>query len=239
MFNIGGFDMEIKTDEKLESTGYRCLFEYVRKEGIEPLMSLIDDVRKVPSKNILIQQAVINGKNDLLALVKKNQDVIHYLREHEKELELLSLTNKKLYQTLHELSSNISLLDLYLENAKRLEELKVSEIEFVTFSEFDRYHIEIMRTERGDIKFIKKYYTDGKIKPNGQEQVMIQCFRASEIPFLIALEDGISFILSTDNRENGYQYRNIQIRDFGFDGTKLPTEAEIQSYEIPKQYILK
>lgn len=54
--------MEIRTDEKLESTGYRCLFEYVRKEGIEPLMGLIDDVREVPSKNILIQQAVINGK---------------------------------------------------------------------------------------------------------------------------------------------------------------------------------
>lgn len=59
---MGSFSMEIRTDEKLESTGYRCLFEYVRKEGIEPLMGLIDDVREVPSKNILIQQAVINGK---------------------------------------------------------------------------------------------------------------------------------------------------------------------------------
>lgn len=165
--------------------------------------------------------------------------MIHYLREHEKEFEGLSLTNKELYQTLNELSNNISLLDLYLENAKRLEELKVAKIEFATFSEFNRYYIEIIRNEWKEIISIKKYYTDGKIKANGKEQVRLNGFHSSAIPFSIHSEADISFMLSTDNMESGCQRRIIQIRDFGFDGTKLPTEEEIQSYEIPKQYILK
>lgn len=112
-------------------------------------------------------------------------------------------------------------------------------IDFVTFSDFDRYTCEIFRNEKDKIINISKYYTDGQIRLMGQEQEKNKLFHYSVIPFSVNSGEGMSFLLRAENNENGYQHRVIQIRDFGFDGTKIPTEEEIQSYEIPKEYILK
>lgn len=42
--------MKIIASEKLESTGYRSLFEYVQKEGIEPALGLFENIEEISRK---------------------------------------------------------------------------------------------------------------------------------------------------------------------------------------------
>ncbi len=65
---------------------------------------------------------------------------------------------------------------------------------------------------------------------------MNRTFRYFTIPFCCT---NASFLLDVSNAEKFYQCRNIQIKDFSFNGNNLPTEEEIQSYEIPKEFIKK
>lgn len=223
--------MEIKTCEALESTGYRCLFECVKEQGIEPVMHFIKDVNNISSRDILLRQAIMCGKNDLLALVKRNRDIVRYLRQHD--LQGFIFTSQNVLDTLTSLSKDISLLELYLDNAKRLEELNVLGVHFEKhlYSAVKRCDI-YKDKEDGKIK----YYTDGRIQSMGEISDENEC-NYSYIPFAIENSD-CSFLLEAINTEQG-QYRNIFIKNFGFDGTKLPSEEELQSYEVPKQFCLK
>ncbi len=231
--------MEIITSENLESTGYRCLFECVQQEGIEQVMRFIQDIHKISfQKEIMLRQAIVYGRNDLLGLIKSNLDVVKYLRQHEKDLKKFNFSSKDLLNTLTNLSKNISLLELYLDNAKKLEELKISEIIFSKFPVCNTYKCGIYRNNQGNIIGIDKYYTDGQIDSVGLERVEDEVFRYSEIPFQVYNQNKAeSFVLMANNGENGYQYRQIEITDFGFNSSKLPTEEEIRSYEIPKSLI--
>ena len=76
--------MGIKTSEELKSTGYRCLFECVQKEGIEPILNLVTAARSIPRKDILIKKAIMTGENDLTTLLENNKDIIQYLKEYKK-----------------------------------------------------------------------------------------------------------------------------------------------------------
>ena len=60
----------------------------------------------------------------------------------------------------------------------------------------------------------------------------------SQIPYIVDNES-TSFCLKVANIDHKMQYREIEIRDFGFAGDKLPTEEELSSYEIPKKLIKK
>lgn len=232
--------MGTKTTRPLASTGYRCLFECVKQQGIDQMLHLIQSINNISSYGMdtLLNQAIINGKNDLIALVKRNSDIIKYLREHKKDLQRLDLANENVLNTLNSLSNDISLLELYLDNAKRLEELKVEQIRFENFPFYSTYECGIYRNDQGKIIIINKYYTDGKIQSVNQEYEVDKLFHYSRIPFSIDNEN-TSFVLNINNDENGYQYRAIEITDFGFDRSKLPTEKEMQSYEIPKYLIKK
>lgn len=240
--------MKIITNEWLESTGYRCLFECMKQEGIEPVFKLVQDIKCIPDKQFLISQGILKGINYLLSLVKRNRNIIKYLREHEEELKTLKFCNLDFYNTIENLSKNPDLLDLYLNNARRLEELKVEEIEFVySFNHFiakeDQYYCYIIPRNEKELNFISKCYTDGKILPRLTEEQAYNfkwCQeKAQNIPFSIKNEAGYkcSFVLETANASDFSQRRKIVIVDFGFDGDKLPTEEEVQSYEIPKSLI--
>ena len=224
--------MEIKTVEQLESTGYRCLFECVKQEGIEPVLGLVQDINDLPGKEILIRQTIMEKRNDLARLTRKNKDVIRYLKEHKEEIRRLSLEKEDVLNILKSLYANSALLDVYLENARRLEALKVSDVKFVSAFDGD-YHCGIYRDTDGNIINIKKYYTDGNIIA-GEELLKDELFNYSIIPFCIS---NSTFLLTASNSENFHQYSGIQITDFAFDGSKLPTEEEIQKYEIPKTFI--
>lgn len=232
--------MNVMVSGELESTGYRCLFECVKELGIEPMMQFVEGVNNVSPTHILLRRAIMDGENDLLSLVKRNQTIIRYLRQHKKDFQFFSFTSENVYNVLTSLSKDISLLDLYIDNAKRLEALKVLKVELQDFAYPEPYDCDIYRDKYGKIIVIVKYYTDGQIKAVGQEVETDPLFHYSKIPFTIENKDNnMSFVLRTENNEQGYQFRSIKIRDFGFDGTKLPSEEELQTYEIPKQLILK
>lgn len=241
-------------DKKLESTGYRCIFEYVKKEGATSLIKLMEDIKNVKSREQLIYDALILGKNDLLSLIKKNnKDTINYLREHKKELEGLRLFSPDVLTVLTKLESDETLLNLYLENARKLEELKVSYIKIVDsgklldFNDWTNYCCEIYRDKEGKITDIIKLYTDGIIKVSSDEYIINKRFRQSRINFKINNtidEEGniirpVSFLLRVENYSLGTFFRGIEMTSFDFDQTYLPTEEEMSEYEIPKILVKK
>lgn len=235
---------KVITSETLESTGYRCLFECVKQEGIEPIFNYVNDVRLIPSQKTLICQTSFGKENALITLAKKNKDIIKYLQEHESELTTLSFTDENVYNTLTNLLKDFSLVNLYLDNACRLEELKVEKIEFVKDlnslpKSVHRSYCRIIPLGNEEI-FLSKYYTDGKVEPKfSEEQANKYKFPAPfcQIPFYISRESEPSFVLNTEKDGELNQHRTIEIINFGFDGSKLPTEEEVQSYDIPKSLI--
>lgn len=156
--------MEIRTNIELESSGYRCLFDYIKKEGVEPTIEFFEHINQVPSDNkILIKQAILEGKNDLSMIVRNNKNITKFLKEHKKDMQKLDLTNPNIKKALARLKENNTLIDLYLENAKRLEDLKVEEVEIEDFQIRDVYNTMMYRTTDGRILILDNYFTDGVI----------------------------------------------------------------------------
>ena len=227
--------MEIKISEELESTVYRCLFEYIKQNGIESVFGLAQDIQSLPNREILVQQTILfDERNDLIKLAEKHKDVIDYLKKHSKELTKLSFFKEDVLNILQSLSKDISLLDTYLENAKKLEKLKVADISITSSLNNSLYNCDIFRDANGKIINIKKQYTDGKTSVR-KEILENEEFNYSIIPFYLT---DATFMLQAKNSERLYQHRGIQITNFSFDGNSLPTEEEIQSYEIPKRLIM-
>lgn len=218
--------MKMKSKEDLESTGYRCLLECVKKEGIEPIIRLFQDIKS----NHLKQGATPEDY-----LMDKHKDIIKALKEYRRELMGLNLMDSNALQLLTNISENPHLLNLYLENAKKLEELKVSDIFFVLGLHQEEYQCDIYRDEYGNIVNITKYYTDGNLYAG--EESIDQSYHSC-LSFFID-DPKTTFLLRVCNNRNIYQYRGIYIMDFAFNGAKLPTEEEIQTYEIPKELMKK
>lgn len=218
----------------LESTGYRCLFECVKQEGIEPVLGLVQDIQdinKLSNLNILVQQTIMGEENDLVKMAKKNKDIIRYLENHKKEFTALSLANANVFHIIKSLSNNMTLLNRYLENAKKLEELKVAVVSLI--DKFNnRGECGIYKDSDKRITNILKYYTDGNIIA-GDEVIKDEMKGYSVIPFVF---QNATFLLEVINK-NSVLHRAISITSFDFDGSKLPSEEEIDSYRIPEQLI--
>lgn len=226
--------MKIRTDKNLESTGYRCLFEYVKKEGIEPIFEYVQDIYNLPKRDTLLRQVILTEEDEFTKLLKTHKEAIKYLKEHKEELRAFYLTNKNVFAILTSLSENGILLNSYLEKARRLEELKVATVRFVEEID-DKYECGIYRDKNEKIINIRKYYTDGEITVL-EENLEDEVFNYSEIPFSIL---NATFLLEASNNEQYYQHRSVYIKNFGFDGSKLPSEEELASYDIPRQLIKK
>lgn len=177
------------------------------------------------------------GKNDLIKINRRNRDIVKYIREHKKDMKRLRFTDKNVLTELNSLQEDNTLIELYLENARKLEDLKVSDIAFVDFFDIESY-CGIYRNDEGQIIRIQKTYTDGEIDEVFEEEVKDKLFNYSKIPYRLNRK-GTTFSLRAENTENGYSIRQIEINGFGFNGDKLPTEEEISSYEIPMQLIKK
>ncbi len=230
--------MELKTSKELESSAYRCLFEYVKKEGVEPALELFKNIDDFYSDiNTLLSDSILLGKNDLIKINRRNRDIVKYIREHKKDMKRLRFTGKNVLTELNSLQEDNTLIELYLENARKLEDLKVSDIAFVDFFDIESY-CGIYRNDEGQIIRIQKTYTDGEIDEVFEEEVKDKLFNYSKIPYRLNRK-GTTFSLRAENTENGYSIRQIEINGFGFNGDKLPTEEEISSYEIPMQLIKK
>lgn len=237
--------MELKTSKELRSSGYRCLFEYVKKEGVEPALDFFEDIDNFYcGKNTLLKNSIVFGENDLIRINRRNRDIVKYIREHKKDMKNINLADVNILNELYRLQKDNTLIDLYLENAKRLEDLKVSNINFNQFPQSNYYYYcGIYRNKDGQIIRIQKNYIDGKINVIKEERLIekiygLYLYDFSEIPYIVDNEI-MTFCLRAENTERGYSIRNIEIKNFGFNGDKLPTEEEISSYDIPLQLIKK
>ncbi len=232
--------MELKTNPELESSAYRCLFEYVKKEGVEPALEFFKDIDDFYSdKNTLLRNSIFLGRNDLIKINRRNRDIVKYIREHKKDMRRLRFTDKNVLTELTSLQENNALIDLYLENARRLEDLKVSDIAFVDFFDYENY-CGVYRNKDGQIIRIQKKYTDNKIVEVFEEELEDKLFSVSFSKILYRQNrEEATFSLSIENTEDEYSIRQVEIKDFGFNGEKLPSEEEISSYDIPMQLIKK
>lgn len=235
---------KVITSESLESTGYRCLFECVKQKGIEAVFNLFQDIRNLPSQEDMIRQLVLEYQNVLAIFHIRNKDLIDYFKNEEISLKTLNFKDENVYNTLCNLIKNRDLLDLYLDNARKLEELQVEEITFV--KDLNCLPTKIYRTYNRitplDNKFIsvEKYYTDGKVIPRIREEEQ-EKYNSLEplcsLPFTIDHKSNPSFVLNTEIKNGSENHRKIEIIDFGFDGSKLPTNEEVESYDVPKSLI--
>ena len=72
--------MKIKINEEyLQSREYRKLFEFIQREGVEPLLDFYCDMKQLEEAN-LIQMAVMDGVHPTLSLVKKYKPVVEFLK---------------------------------------------------------------------------------------------------------------------------------------------------------------
>lgn len=242
--------METITSDFLESRLYRILFEYIKdkEDGVHKLIALMESIYALPNRGLLVCKILATGENQLEDLVNKNKDVITYLREYDQQykISLMSklILNDDVFKVLKELRNNQDLVDIYLKNARSLEDLKVASIIFREISKkYYHYYCEIKKRNDYELKHVRKCYTDGKIEPvlTLEEATHFDwCHQGyNSIHFNLADASKCTFILTCENEENGRQKRQIEIPSFRFDSTKLPTEEEISSYELPKELILK
>lgn len=246
--------MEIKTSDYLESSVYRVLFEYIKssKNAVHQLIGLMEGIYALPNREFLIYQIMADRRNRLDELMDKNIDVINYLRNcdlesHKSSLFSKLIMNEDLLKVLKQIRDDKSLIDGYLKNAQRLEALSVEKIVFGEISklmkEYHHYYCEIKTRNERELRYVHKCYTDGTVKrvlTLEEAEYFDWCHVGYNfIPFDILDGKECSFVMVCKNEENGHQKRKIEIPDFNFDGSKLPTAEEISSYELPRELILK
>lgn len=222
-----------------ESTGYRLLFEYIKEKGSYPAKKLISDIIGLETAQyFLINGAIKSGKNDLIRLYKENRDIINFIRENEEGFGRIDFTDNNLGNIIYKLNHDKDkekLIDLYLEKAKKLEELFVQRIEFKEFPSFLRSCCVINRTSRGEIKSLKKEYTDGIITEIGEEKTDYP--EQTKINYCI--KNLKTFCLESFVCNDGSPICKLQISNFDFNSHLLPTKEEVAKLEIPLQLIKK
>lgn len=92
-----------------------------------------------------------------------------------------------------------------MENARKLEDLKVSDIAFVDFFDFESY-CEIYRNKVGQIIRIRKKYTDNKIVEVFEEELIDKLFNYSKILYRQNRKE-TTFSLSVKNTEAEYSIK--------------------------------
>lgn len=246
--------MKVITSDYLESSVYRILFEYINsnEKVVHQLIGLMEAIYALPNREFLIYQVIADRRNRLDELMEKNKEIINYFRwdeisQYKSSLITKIIMNDDVLRALKEIRNDKHLIDVYLKNAQRLEALKVENILFgdlkKLMKEYHHYYCEIKKCSDRELKHVRKCYTDGEVRQILKEEEA-SCFDWCHvgynfIPFDIIEKKDFSFVLTCENEENGQQKRSIEIANFAFDGSKLPTEEEISSYELPKELIMK
>ena len=247
--------MEVRTSDYLESSIYRILFEYINSDEkvVHQLIGLMQSIYALPNREFLIYQMIADRRNRLDELMEKNKEVIDCFRwdeigQYKSSLITKLIMNDDVLRILKEIRDDKQLIDIYLKNAKRLEALKVDKIVFCDLKklmkEFHHYYCEIKKRNDRELRHVRKCYTDGVVKRVLTKEEAT-CFDWCHVGYNFIPFDifdskeahDFSFVLTCENEENGRQKRSIEIANFAFDGSRLPTEEEISSYELPKELI--
>lgn len=216
-------------DRDLEGVSYRKLLEFMKSNGIEPMISFYEDFNKLMTR-YLVFDALYKGKHPTLAFVQKHKDVVRFIRELKQDSYPKFLYDKKFLEFVKKLDDeNIS---KQIEGARALEELGVYTVDL---------GIDTTRDCRSFIQYddeelcgIVKYYSNGDITYR-------RCVGAcndewdeyfTDVSF--STDDG-NFLLSIDMLGgNSSKNKFVSVTDFGFDTSLLPSIEEFNRVDVPE-----
>lgn len=216
--------IEEENKEHNESKGYRLLFEFIERYGIEQILNFFKELNDYTYLNAKIIDRLCNNSN----LPESNKSLVKYLILHKKDLERIYI--KSLKQFVHDLKCNPHIITTYIENARKLERLKISEIDLVSESSLLKrtYYCSYYK-DKGKLTSLYKSYTDGTIVTRDR------VITSSQGTVKFKIEKEPTFLLNCDIRNNHWlpYFRHIQITSFDFNSKYLPTEEELNSHDIP------
>ncbi|MCI5789786.1 MAG: hypothetical protein MR031_03735 [Tenericutes bacterium] len=224
--------MRVKINEEyLQSREYRKLFEFIQREGVEPLLDFYCDMKQLEEAN-LIQMAVMDGTHPTLSLIKKYKPVVEFLKTVDRVNLPTFLHDPFFREFLADLDQ--SQVDTYLENARFLEDFKVSGIKIFPSSVEKLVFDSEVYYKKGQIAEVFKCYSDGDIDysyvKNESMAGFPDVYRAS-----VTFKKKQGILLLTHNYEGGSQLRSAYVSNFDFDPLDLPESSEISSYDVPYQ----
>ena len=224
--------MKIKINEEyLQSREYRKLFEFIQREGVEPLLDFYCDMKQLEETN-LIQMAVMDGMHPTLSLVKKYKLVVEFL----KTVDRVNLPTFLYDPFFRELLADMDQrrIGTYLENARFLEDFKVSGIKIFPSTIEKLVFDSQVYYKKGHIAEVSKCYCDGDIDYSYLKEESMAGFpdiyRAS-----VTFRKRQGILLLTHNYEGGSQLRSAYVSNFDFDPLDLPESNEVSSYNVPYQ----
>lgn len=212
--------------KELDSTTYRKLLEFIKKEGAETFISFFDDYTKVKEQS-LIFKALCEGKHPLLSLVKKHRSTVGFIRELDDSYPCI-LLERNLPQLLNSITSeNIS---QQIDTAMALEELRISSVTIGGLEDSRKSYQTLIKYHNGEIDGICKYYSNGELN-------YVLNRNAGWVDYNTYVRfgsDSGNFLLGVQNVITHEQERYINLTDFTFDANLLPSEVELARIEPPK-----
>ena len=215
----------VERKKELDSTTYRKLLEFIKKEGAEAFISFFDDYTKVQEES-LIFKALCEGKHPLLALIRNHRAVASFIRELNDPYPCI-LLERKLPQLLNSITSdNIS---QQIDTARALEELKVESVTIGGLDDSRKKYQTLIKYDSGVIDGISKYYSNGELN----YLLSRDAGWVEYDTYVRFVSDTGNFLLGAENVTKN-QSRYINVTDFAFDASLLPSEEELARIEPTK-----
>lgn len=226
LFILGS--LTVMSKEILDSTTYRKLLEFIKKEGAETFISFYNDYTKIKPES-LIFQALCEGKHPLFALIRNHRTVARFIKELN-DLSPCILLEQNLFQLLNSITrDNIS---QQIETARTLEELKIDSVTIGRLEDSKKRYQTLIKYNGDEVDEICKYYS------NGELTYMHLLYKDDDWVEYSTCASFISntgnFILGVENGTTKNQNRYISVSDFAFDASLLPSEEELARIEPPK-----
>lgn len=220
---------EMKKD--LDSTTYRKLLEFIKKEGVEPVRCFWIDYKEVQRKS-LVFDALCDGKHPTLSLVMKHKAIAGFIKGLNTHNYPCFLLESKFPAFLDRISEeNIS---AQIDGARSLEELGVHSVSLgLDIEQSNTYRPCVEYDSDGKVIKIIKYYSNGDISYEKGRGVHRDNWESYEASIKFLNEPG-NFVLSLDTVGNSYGCRYASVDDFTFDTSLLPNEEELSRMAVPK-----
>lgn len=216
----------VERKKELDSTTYRKLLEFIKKEGAEAFISFFDDYTKVKEES-LIFKALCEEKHPLLALIRNHRVVASFIRELNDPYPCI-LLERKLPQLLNSITTdNIS---QQIDTARALEELKVESVTIGGLDDRRKRYQTLIKYDSGVIDGISKYYSNGELN----YLLSRDAGWVEYDTYVRFVSDRGNFLLGAENVITKNQSRHISLTDFAFDASLLPSEEELARIEPPK-----
>ena len=216
----------VERKKVLDSTTYRKLLEFIKKEGAETFINFFDDYTKVKEES-LIFKALCEGKHPLLALSRNHRSTVQFIRELNDTYPCI-LSESKLPQLLNSITSEN--INQQIDTARALEELKIESVTIGRLEDSRKRYQTLIKYNNGVIDGICKYYSNGELN-----YLLSRDAGWVEYDTYVRFgSDTGNFLLGAENVITKNQSRYISLTDFAFDASLLPSEEELARIEPPK-----